>query len=229
MLWLWSGVTPAFANHPAHPGHEAAGHEAAGHGAAAPVGDAPVGHASVGHASEGAGHDDEYALHPDQIAFGFINLAIFIVLLYVLARKPIAAAVASRAAAIRSGLDEAARVQGDAKARFEAVERKLASLDTELEEMRVDARSDADREGRLLESRAEAEANRVRESAERAIREETARARAEIREEAVALAMQLARATLTRATTPADQERLAREFLAAVDAEKTARSTGASK
>lgn len=214
MVLLLSGVAPAFANEPAPEGHAPAGHDVA---------------APEGHASEGAGHDDEYALHPDQIVFGFINLSIFIVLLYFLARKPIAAAIANRAASIRSGLDEAARVQGDAKARFEVVERKLASLDAELEEMRVDARSDADREVRLLESRAETEATRVRESAERAIREETARARAEIREEAVALAMQLARETLTRSMTQQDQERLAREFLAAVDADKTSRSTGASK
>lgn len=191
--------------------------------------------AAEGHETDGAGAvqegegADEYALHVDQIVYGVINLSIFLVLLYLLARKPVAAWVANRAASIRSGLDEAARVQAEARSRFDAVERRLESLDGDLETLRADARSDADREGRLLEARAESEANRVRESAERAIREESARARAEIREEAVALAMQLARETLSRSISQDDQERLAREFLAAVDADKTARSAGATK
>ena len=176
--------------------------------------------------TEPAGGDDEYALNADQIGYGLINLSIFLVLLYMIARKPIAAAVAGRAASIRSGLDDAARVQADAKARFDAVEVQLGSLGKELETLRADALADAERELQVLNARADADAVRVRESAERAIREETVRAKAEIRHEAVELAMRLARETITRSMSPQDQERLAREFLAAVDADKT---TGASK
>ncbi len=171
------------------------------------------------------GESDEYALKPDQIAFGAINLTIFLVILYFLVRKPISAAIAARAASIRSGLDDAARVQAEAKARFDAVERKLASLDDELVELRVDARKDCDREIEVLKARADVEAARVRESAERAIREETERARAEIRQEAVQIAVKLARETIARSISPQDQERLAREFLAAVDADKPARAS----
>ena len=56
-------------------------------------------------------------------------------------------------------------------------------------------------------------------TAERTIREEATRARNELRGEAARLAVQLARETLKRSVTADDQERLAREFLAAVEKE----------
>ena len=142
-------------------------------------------------------------------------------------RKPIAAAIAGRSASIRSGLDEAARLQAEAQARFDSVEVRLAALDKEIEEMRVDAREDAEREAETLRARGAVEAVRIKESAERAIREESARAKNEIRQEAVALAVQLARETLTRTITREDQERLAKEFLAAVDADRASNPKGA--
>lgn len=187
-------------------------------------------------ASEGGAHEgmtaeereaEEYAPHYDQIVYGFINLTIFLILLFIIARKPLKAAIAGRSANIRSGLDEAARMQAEAKARFDSVEVRLAALDQEIEEMRIDARQDAEREAKTLHARGDVEAVRIKESAERAIREESARARAEIRQEAVALAVQLAKETLTRTISREDQERLAKEFLAAVDADRTSKPQGA--
>ena len=78
-----------------------------------------------------------------------------------------------------------------------------------------------------MRARGAVEAVRIKESAERAIREESARAKNEIRQEAVALAVQLARETLTRTITREDQERLAKEFLAAVDADRASNPKGA--
>lgn len=186
-------------------------------------------------ASEGGGehmtaeeHEaEEYGPQYTQIVYGCINFAIFAVLFWVIARKPIGAAIAGRAASIRSGLDEAARLQAEAQARFDSVEVRLAALDKEIEEMRADALEDAEREAATLRARGAVEAVRIKESAERAIREESARAKAEIRQEAVALAVQLAKETLTRTITREDQERLAREFLAAVDADRPSNPKGA--
>ncbi len=171
--------------------------------------------------AEGHGEHHESAVPWDKLAVGVVNLSIFLVILFVLVRKPFAAALTSRAASIRSGLVVAARMQAEAKARFDGVEARLASLDKEIEEMRVDAREDAEREAATLRQRGEVEAVRIQETAERAIREEAGRARAEIRSEAVQLAVALARETINRSMTQADQERLAREFLAAVDADRT--------
>lgn len=162
-----------------------------------------------------------------QLVYGGVNFAIFAVLFWVVARKPIAAAISGRATAIRSGLDEAARLNAEAQARFDSVETRLAALDKEIEEMRADALEDAEREAATLRARGAVEAVRIKESAERAIREEAARAKSEIRQEAVALAVQLAKETLTRTITREDQERLAKEFLAAVDADRASNPKGA--
>jgi len=169
----------------------------------------------------------EYGPQYTQLVYGCINFALFAVLFWVIARKPIAAAIAGRAAAIRSGLDEAARLNAEAQARFDSVEVRLAALDTEIEEMRADALEDAEREAATLRARGAVEAVRIKESAERAIREESARAKNELRQEAVALAVQIAKETLTRTITREDQERLAKEFLAAVDADRASNPKGA--
>ncbi len=171
--------------------------------------------------AEGHAEHDEYAPEWDKMGIGVVNLSIFLIILFVLARKPFVAALAGRATSIRSGLDEAARMQAEAKARFDSVEARLAALDKEIEEMQVDAREDAEREAETLRQRGAVEAIRIKETAERAIREEAGRARTEIRQEAVQLAVALARETISRSMTQEDQQRLAREFLAAVDADRT--------
>jgi F-type H+-transporting ATPase subunit b len=194
------GIAPAFAQEPMAPeGVETVAHEGA----------------------EGHAEHHESAVPWDKLAIGAVNLAIFLVILFFLARKPFIAALTGRAASIRSGLDDAARMQAEAKARFDSVEARLAALDNEIEEMRVDAREDAEREAVTLRQRGEVEAVRIKETVERAIREEAGRARSEIRKEAVQLAVALARETISRSMTQEDQERLAREFLAAVDADRT--------
>lgn len=187
------GVAPAFAEEPvAHEGAEGEAH----------------------------GEHDEYAPEWGKLAIGGVNLLIFLTILFVVARKPFAAAISGRATTVRSGLDEAARMQADAKARFDGVEARMAALAKDVEALRTEARADADAEAKLLHQRAHAEAARIKETAERAIREEAQRATTAIRAEAVHLAVALARETLNRTMSNEDQERLARDFLAAVDADR---------
>jgi len=95
----------------------------------------------------------------------------------------------------------------------------LAGADRRVEEMKAEAAVEADREAKRIEERAHADASRVKETAERTIREESNRARNELRGEAARLAVALARETLKRSVTADDQDRLAREFLAAVEKE----------
>lgn len=225
------GAAPAFAEEPV--AHEGAAPEGAAHEGAAPEGAAheaaaPEGAAHEGAAHEGAegGHGGHEAGGPDwgKLAVGGVNLLIFLVILFIVARKPFAAAIAGRAATVRSGLDEAARMQADAKARFDQVEARMAALAKDVEALRTDARADADLEVQVLEQRAHAESARIKETAERAIREEAQRATTAIRAEAVHLAVALARETLNRSMSAEDQERLARDFLAAVDADRAGRT-----
>lgn len=172
-------------------------------------------------ASEGgehaAGHDT--GIPWANIAFAAATLLVFLGILYTFARKPVADALRSRALAIRQGIDDAARLRESAHARFSDVEARLVSLDRRIDEMKAEALGDTEREAERLRERADADGARIRETAERTIREETQAARNALQSEAARLAVALARETLKGHVNRDDQERLARDFLAAVKKE----------
>lgn len=170
-------------------------------------------------AAGGEGGHGAPEIHWDQLAVAAVNLVLFVGILVWAGRRPIADALANRTRAVRQALDEAARLQDESQARFSDVESKLVALDRRIEDLKAEAAAEAEREEARLRERAEADARRIRESAERTIREEADAARAQIRGEAARMAVKLAEDILRRDVNPADQERLAREFLAAVNKE----------
>lgn len=185
------------------------------HGAPAEAG----GHAAAGeHAAAGAEHA-AHGIPWDMVGLQAVNLLFFVVILGWIARKPLGDALKNRALAVSTSLEEASRLRAEANARAAEIDAKLQTLGKRVEEMKAAAAVEADAEAKRLDERAHADAVRIRETAERTLREETGRARNELRAEAARLAVQLARETLKRSVTPDDQERLAREFLAAVEKE----------
>lgn len=172
-------------------------------------------------ASEGGAHGEAetHGIPWGTLIITGLNLVIFLGLLGWLARRPLADALANRASTVRKSLDEAARLQDEAQARFSEVESRLVALDRRIEELKREAEADAAREEVRLHERAEQDARRIRDTAERTIREEAESARQVLRGEASVLAVQLAREIVRRNLTADDQERLARQFLAAVDKE----------
>lgn len=190
-------IATAFAQEAA--GKEAAGHEAAAHAETIPW---------------------------DVITFQAFNVAIFLAVLIWLARRPIGDALKNRALGVRKQIEEAQRQKEEAEARYAEIESRLVSLDRRVEDMRAEAEAEAVHEADRIRERGHQDAARIQETAERTIREETSRARHELRGEAAALAVQLARETLKRAVTPADQERLARDFLAAVERDRNSSNGG---
>lgn len=207
MSWLLT-IASALAEH----GAEGAAHgaEAAGHGAEA-----------AGHGAEAAGHGAEAAhgIPWDTLTFQAVNVILFLGLLTWLARKPIGDWVRNRALGVKNELEAASKLREEAAAQAAEIDAKLQSLGRKVEEMKAEAAIEADKEAKRIEERAHADAARIKETAERTIREESTRARTELRGEAARLAVQLARETLKRSVTADDQERLAREFLAAVEKE----------
>ncbi|MFZ5482324.1 MAG: hypothetical protein ACOZNI_36520 [Myxococcota bacterium] len=175
---------------------------------------------TLAYAAEGGGHGGPEGAHGipwDTIAFQSIAVAIFLGLLFWFARRPVGDALKNRALDVRNRIESAAKARDEAAARYAEIESRLVSLDRRVEEMKAEAAADADNEAERIRERAHADAQRVKETAERTIREEADRARTQLRAEAVGLAVQLARESLKRAVTPEDQERLAKDFLAAVD------------
>lgn len=146
-----------------------------------------------------------------------VNLAILFGVLGYFTSAPLRQAMQDRAGGIRKELADSAKQLDQAKKRYEELEGRLSRFEDELQEMRANAEElAADEEKKLIE-RAQAHAIRIAESAERSIRDETNRARNVLRKEAVEIAVDLAHNVLVQQVKSADQKRLAREFLEALN------------
>ena len=173
-------------------------------------------------AAGGEAHHATFAEVGSKIGFHAFNLFILIALIVWLAGGKIKDALASRSTGIRVELESAAKAKADAKERFDALQARLDSLDAQITGMRAEAEAAAEQERVAIEARAERDGIILRENAQRSTRDEATRARAELRREAVGLAIELAGQQLRSQITTERQAGLTNQFLASVD-----NSTGA--
>jgi len=154
-------------------------------------------------------------LPPDlnAIAFHAINFLLLVGLLTYLLRDKLRDALANRAARVKQEIDQSNQARKDAAQRFEDLEARLDGFETELEQMKTAAEEEADKEHKGILARAEEDAARIAESAQRSIRDETDRARQALRNEVAKLSVDLAREKLSSEVTSDDQQRLAGDFI----------------
>jgi len=151
------------------------------------------------------------------LGFHAFNLFCLVLIIWWLGRKPVGDAIRERALAIRKELTDTARARDEAYQRHQELVARLDKIEGEMEAMESEAREEAAKEERKLIERAEAEAKRIAETAERNIRDEASRARNALRRDAIEIAAKLAEGILARNVTPADQQALARDFLASLN------------
>jgi len=161
----------------------------------------------------GGGHD---GIPVKEIIFHAVNLALLLGILTYLLKNKVADGLASRAGGIRKDIDDATNLRAETQTRFDALETKLQTFEDELALMKRDAEADADREQAAIEKRAANDAELIKAAAERTIRDETLRARQALREDAVVLAVELAKKNLEGDFKAADEKRFAEEFLGAL-------------
>jgi F-type H+-transporting ATPase subunit b len=149
----------------------------------------------------------------ESLLYPWINFALLIAVLVYFARKPVQSYFADRRTAIRKDLDEASAMKRRAEERYAQWQRRLADLDRELAEIRASAQQRAEAERTTLLADARAAADRIRSDAAVAVDHELRRARARLREEASALAVELASGILREKVTAQDRERLIDEFI----------------
>lgn len=225
--------------HAASAGHGDDGHGADSHGDSHGDGAHGDGHGGGHHGVEPLGDDDgdgtvnwldsdheaaaetPFGNVPAAGMWGFhlLNLLILVGVLVWFGRKPIGAFLRDRELGIRKELEDAAGVEAEARSRYQELEQRLAGFEDEVAKMRADAEHMAEVERQEAEKRAQEAAGRIADAAERAIRDETARATRTLRAEAVELAVQLAEDTLRKEVQSNDRERLARAFLDTLQAD----------
>lgn len=150
------------------------------------------------------------------IAIHAVNFLLMMGILFWVARTPFADFLKMRAGRIRKDLDDATRAQAEARARYEELEARLNSFERQLAELKAEGEADAAREAALLDQRTQADIRQLQANAERVIREEVRKARVSLQAEAVELAVRVSEEQIRGQMTPADQDRLAQEFLTAV-------------
>lgn len=169
----------------------------------------------------GAVLNDETYVCGDLGAHAF-NLALFVGVVVYLARRPMGDTFRQRALDIRKGLTESARARDEAHQRHQELVARLSAIEQEVEGLEATAKREAEAEEKNLVERAEQAAQRIAEQAERSIQDEARRARHALRKEAVDLAVQLAEQTLSSQVASADQQKLAKEFLASLKGDEEA-------
>ena len=168
-------------------------------------------HAAGGAAAEE--HHDEGIL---PTVARLLNFAILAGVLVYFLGKPVGSYLTARSSQIRQDLVNAAEMRRAAASRLEEIQRQLAALPGELDAMRTRGAEDIAAEERRIASTAQAERARLLEQTRREIDMRLRVARRELTEHAAQLAVDVARARITRTMTREDQLRLLDRYAAQV-------------
>ncbi len=137
-------------------------------------------------AGEKAGGGDPW------LAWKWVNFVILAGALGYLISKSAGSFFRSRTAAIREGIDEAARMKREAEERAAAIERKVSGLEKEVERLRGEAKAEFAAEGERIERETAETLRRIQQQAEGEIESLSKAARLELKAYAAGLAVDLA-------------------------------------
>ncbi len=167
--------------------------------------------AGVAHAAEEASQADVFGLLRHllnlSILFGFLGWAL---------RKPLSDFLQRRQLEVKEALDESWQAKAHAEERYAEIEARISNFEGELENLMSDVRSDAATERKAIEARAELAAAQLDAASQRSVTEELRRARRELRDEAIGVAVGLAGDLLSNSVSSDDQKRLTRDYLGKV-------------
>ena len=144
----------------------------------------------------------------------FLNLALFIALLYKLIAKPLTEAFRQRQVDIENRRKEAEKQRAHVQQLAADLRERTAKVEREIAEIRKQGQLDGEEARAALATRADEEAARIRKDAGEEIERRLAEAKAELRRTAADLTAATAAETLAREITPADRERLLADSVA---------------
>jgi F-type H+-transporting ATPase subunit b len=151
-----------------------------------------------------------------------INFGILVGGYYLLGKDSIAAGLKSRRETIQKDIEEASRMREEAEERAKKYQARLATLEQEMEMTRDALVRAGEAERERIVGDAEAKAERMRKEAEFLVEQELKQIRIDLWRDAVDSAVAAAEELLKKRVTPADQERLAEEYLADLGAKPKA-------
>lgn len=156
----------------------------------------------------GGGFYDKYFNIPGFELWRFINLAIFVAILYKVLHKPLSEAFKARREAIRADLIRAEEEKKAAEARLAAALEKEAAIEAERAAILEKAKAEAEFEAKRIAEAAEAEAKRIAQQADAEIARLATQSRAELRRFSAEESIRLAAEKLKTQIDPAVNARL---------------------
>jgi len=146
--------------------------------------------------------------------FALINFALFGMLLYFKAGPALTKYLGNRHDSIKGALDEAAKLQEEAREKLAEYSKRIADADAEVAAVIEQIRNDAETERKLIVADAEQQAARMRKDAEARIETEFLAARRMLEREVVAKAAETAERILSEKASAADHDVLFSNFIA---------------
>lgn len=169
-------------------------------------------------------HEGAPAEHHEKLYFGFvpgwvlkfINIVLFIGVLWWLLKGPVGKAFAARSLDVRRAADEARERREKADRLAADIQARLSQIEAEVASIRQRAEVDGERQRKEMIAAAEAEASKILANARNEVESRIKFARKELTEYAGELAATRAEAILKEKITPEDQKKLFRDSLTQV-------------
>jgi len=147
-----------------------------------------------------------------------INFGLLVGVLVYVGRKPMQQMFSSRRATIARDIETASERLDQVGARNSEWQRRFADLERDLEDIRATARQRAEEERTRILAEASEAAERIQRDAVASVEQELRSAQSQLREEAAALATDLAAGLLRDQVGDSDRDRLVDEFISRVEA-----------
>lgn len=148
-----------------------------------------------------------------------INFILLIVIIYLLARKPISAFLKNRSETVRDQLKEAQKLLEEANERLADYSSKLERMDEEMTRLREEFISAGEAEKERLIAEARTKSDRMRQDTDLRLNQEFSQLREELRIEIVEKAVAAATALLETQVKEADQRKLAEDYVERLERE----------
>lgn len=144
-----------------------------------------------------------------------INLLVFLaILIYIFRNKlRIGQVFDNRASSIVKELEQARQEKEQAQRQLAEIEARLNRLDQEVEDIRREAASEAEREQERIRQAADADAEKIRQAAAREIEGAMKAARTELRAFVAEQSVEMAEAMIKRELRPEDNSRMLTKYI----------------
>jgi F-type H+-transporting ATPase subunit b len=144
----------------------------------------------------------------------WFNLLLIIGILVYALRKPLPAYFTQRRQSIQDEIEEANKVRDEAEAKLAEVDSRMKALDSELADIRSQARQNAEAERQRLLEEARQDGEKIIAAAEREVGNLRRHAREELKQYASHLALEMAEEQIRQSIGDEDEERVVERFFA---------------